>query len=59
MCYLVRRSQVRGQTADSLREHDPDVCMDIPETWPSAECPYPVFEGTRPVVSHIPEVINK
>ena len=51
---FVFSSQVRGQTQESLAEHDPVYCGGRPEQWGEIdECPPPVFTGTDPVVGCI------
>ena len=43
--------QVRGQSVENLKVHDPANCSYRPREWGKIkECPLPVFEGTNPVV---------
>ena len=48
----IYRSQVRGQTLESLKEHDPVYCEPRFKDWgKDPRCPQPQFAGSAPGVS--------
>lgn len=56
-CIWLHRRIVRGQTFESLSEHNPKECSQQYQTWGenSTVCPVPNFAGNPPMVSYPPK----